>query len=66
MKVGDLVRTITGNLALVSKIDETITDRWGEEQISFVTLIYSDTSVQNCYSDARHLTLIQKGLNESR
>jgi len=61
VKVGDLVRTIKGNLALVSKIDETVTDQWGEEQINLVTLIYSDTGVQNCYCDARYLTLVQRG-----
>jgi hypothetical protein len=60
MQVGDLVRTIKGNIALVSKIDETITDRFGEEQVNFVTLIYSDTAVENCYCDARYLTLVQR------
>ena len=60
MKLGDLVRTIKGNLALVSKIDETTTDCWGEEVVNYVTLIYSDTGVQNCYCDARYLTLVQR------
>jgi hypothetical protein len=60
MQAGDLVRTIKGNLALVSKIDETATDQYGEEQIKFVTLIYCDTGVQNCYCDARYLTLVQR------
>lgn len=59
MQVGDLVRTIKGNLALVSKIDETVTDQYDEERINFVTLIYCDTGVRNCYCDARYLTRIQ-------
>jgi hypothetical protein len=60
VKVGDLVRTIKGNVALVSSIDEKVTDRFGEEQLNFVTLIYCDTGIENCYCDARYLTLLQR------
>ena len=31
------------------KIDEKTTDRFGEEEIVFVTLIYCDTGIENCY-----------------
>ena len=61
MKVGDLVKTIKGNLALVTKIDEKVTDRWGEEQINFVTLIYCNTAMENRYCDSRYLKLVQRG-----
>jgi len=61
MQAGDLVRTIKGNIALVTKIDQMATDRFGEEQINFVTLIYCDTGIENCYCDARYLTLLQRG-----
>jgi hypothetical protein len=61
MKVGDLVRTIKGNLALISKVDETVSDEWDESHITSVTLIYCDTGIQNCYCDARYLTLVQRG-----
>ena len=61
MQAGDLVRTIKGNIALVTKIDQMLTDRFGEEQINFVTLIYCDTGIENCYCDARYLTLLQRG-----
>ena len=61
MQAGDLVRTIKGNIALVTKIDQMVTDRFGEEQINFVTLIYCDTGIENCYCDARYLTLLQRG-----
>jgi hypothetical protein len=60
MQAGDLVRTIKGNIALVTKIDQMVTDRFGEEQINFVTLIYCDTGIENCYCDAAYLTLIQR------
>lgn len=60
MQPGDLVRTIKGNVALVSKIDEKTTDRFGEEEIVFVTLIYCDTGIENCYCDARYLTLVNR------
>ena len=62
MQPGDLVRTVKGNVALVSKIDEKTTDRFGEEETVFVTLIYCDTGIENCYCDARYLTLIQNAL----
>ena len=61
MKVGDLVRTVKGNLALISSVDQKVTDKWGEEQAQFVTLIYCDTGVENVWCDARHLWLIQRG-----
>jgi len=64
MQAGDLVRTIKGNIALVSKIDEKVTDRFGEEQIKFVTLLYCDTGIENCYCDAQYLRLIQRCNNE--
>ena len=48
MQAGDLVRTIKGNIALVTKVDEMVTDRFGEEQISFVTLVYCNTGIENC------------------
>jgi hypothetical protein len=60
MQLGDLVRTITGNIALVTKVDEMVTDRFGEEQINFVTLIYCNTGIENCYCDARYLTLVNR------
>jgi hypothetical protein len=60
MQAGDLVRTITGNIALVTKIDQMVTDRFGEEQINFVTLIYCNTGIENCYCDARYLTLVNR------
>ena len=59
MKVGDLVRTVKGNLALVSNIDEELRDELDEAHAIFVTLIYCDTGVRNCYCDARYLTRIQ-------
>ena len=60
MQPGDLVRTIKGNIALVTKVDEMVTDRFGEEQINFVTLIYCNTGIENCYCDARYLTLVNR------
>ena len=60
MQAGDLVRTIKGNIALVTKVDEMVTDRFGEEQISFVTLVYCNTAIENCYCDARYLTLVNR------
>jgi hypothetical protein len=60
MQAGDLVRTVTGNIALVTKVDEMVTDRFGEEQINFVTLIYCNTGIENCYCDARYLTLVNR------
>jgi hypothetical protein len=60
VKAGDLVRTIKGNLALVSKVDETVSDEWDEAQATFVTLIYCDTGIENCYCDARYLSLVQR------
>lgn len=60
MQAGDLVRTIKGNIALVTKVDEMVTDRFGEEQISFVTLVYCNTGIENCYCDARYLTLVNR------
>ena len=61
MQAGDLVRTIKGNIALVTKVDEMVADRFGEEQISFVTLVYCNTGIENCYCDARYLALVQRG-----
>lgn len=61
LKIGDLVRTIKGNIALISNIDEVIIDRWGEERVSFVSLIYCDTSIENCYCDASYLKLVSRG-----
>jgi hypothetical protein len=61
MQIGDLVRTIKGNLALVSKVDETFShDLEGVIQATFVTLIYCDTGIENCYCDARYLSLVQR------
>ena len=61
LRAGDLVKTTKGNLALVSNIDETIIDEWGESQVNFVTLIYCSTGAENRYCDARHLTLVNRG-----
>jgi len=60
MKAGDLVRTVTGNLAMIASIDETISDELGEHQAIFVTLIYCNTGIMNCYCDTQHLRLIQR------
>ena len=61
LRAGDLVKTTKGNLALVSNIDETIIDEWGESQVNFVTLIYCSTGIENRYCDVRHLTLVNRG-----
>ena len=64
MNVGDLVRTVMGNLALIASIDETISDEWDEQQAIFVTLIYCNTGVMNCYCDAQYLRLVQRCRDE--
>jgi hypothetical protein len=55
LHVGSLVKTVEGDLALVSNIDEVVQDRWGMKTINFVTLVHCDTGVVDKYRDARFL-----------